>query len=70
MGETIFVEEEQDDADWGNFEPSPPAIPDRSASSTLTDILDHGDILGILSHPGFNVQRRVHLIHAPRRQHI
>jgi hypothetical protein len=43
MGETIFVEE-QDDADWGDFEPSPPAIPDRSASSTLTDILDHEEV--------------------------
>jgi hypothetical protein len=44
MGETIFVEEEQDDADWGDFEPSPPAIPDRSASSTLTDRLDHEEV--------------------------
>jgi hypothetical protein len=34
MGETIFVEEDHNDADWGDLEPSPPVEP---ASTTLAD---------------------------------
>ena len=31
---SIFVEEEQDDADWGDPEPTPPAAPVDPATST------------------------------------
>lgn len=34
MGESIFVEEEQDDADWGDPEPTPPAAPLDPATTT------------------------------------
>ena len=40
MGQTIFVEEEQDDANWGDPEPTPPAAPVELASTTSTDGLD------------------------------
>ena len=34
IGESIFVEEEQEDADWGDPEPTPPAAPLEPAMST------------------------------------
>jgi hypothetical protein len=34
------VEEEHDDADWGDPEPTPPAAPVEPASTTLADGLD------------------------------
>jgi hypothetical protein len=37
MGQTIFVEEEHDDADWGDPEPTPPAAPVEPASTTSAD---------------------------------
>jgi hypothetical protein len=37
MGETIFVEEEHDNVDWGDPELTPPAAPVESASTTLDD---------------------------------
>jgi hypothetical protein len=37
MGQTIFVEEEQDNTDWGDPEPSPPAAPVEPASTTSVD---------------------------------
>jgi hypothetical protein len=43
MGQTIFVEEEHDDADWGDPEPTPLAAPVEPASTIrltgLTPIL-------------------------------
>jgi hypothetical protein len=35
IGERIFVEEEQEDADWGDPELTPPAAPLEPATSTL-----------------------------------
>ena len=35
IGESIFVEEEQEDANWGDPEPTPPAAPLEPATSTL-----------------------------------
>ena len=40
MGETIFLEEEQDDADWSDPKSSTPAAPIEPASTTLADGLD------------------------------
>jgi hypothetical protein len=40
MGQTIFVEEEHDDADWGDPELTPPTAPVKPASTTLADGLD------------------------------
>ena len=40
MGETIFVEEEQDDTDWGNPEPSSLVVPVEPASTTSANRLD------------------------------
>jgi hypothetical protein len=40
MGETIFMEDEHEDADWGDFEPTPPTAPVESASTTSDDGLD------------------------------
>jgi hypothetical protein len=37
MEQPIFVEEEHDDADWGDLEPTPPAAPVEPASSTSAD---------------------------------
>jgi hypothetical protein len=37
MGQTIFVEEEHDDADWGDPEPTPLAAPVEPASTTSAD---------------------------------
>jgi hypothetical protein len=37
MGQTIFVEEEQDDTDWGDHEPSPLATLVEHASITLAN---------------------------------
>lgn len=37
MGQTIFVEQEQDNADWGNHEPSPLATLVEHASTTLAN---------------------------------
>ena len=34
IGESIFVEEEQEDADWGDPEPTPPAAPLEPATTT------------------------------------
>ena len=35
LGESIFVEEEEEDADWGDPEPIPPAAPLEPTTSTL-----------------------------------
>jgi hypothetical protein len=37
MGQTIFVEEEHDDADWVALEPTPPSAPAEPASTTTAD---------------------------------
>jgi hypothetical protein len=37
MGQTIFVEEEHNDADWVALEPTPPATPVELASTTTAD---------------------------------
>jgi hypothetical protein len=37
MGQTIFVEEEHDDADWVALDPTPPAAPVEPASTTTAD---------------------------------
>ena len=37
MNKSIFVEEEQDDADWGDPEPTPPAAPVDPATTTSVD---------------------------------
>jgi hypothetical protein len=37
QGETIFVEEEHDDANWGDLKPTPPTAPVEPASKTLDD---------------------------------
>jgi hypothetical protein len=37
MGQTIFMEEEHDDADWGDPESTPPAAPVDLASTTSDD---------------------------------
>jgi hypothetical protein len=37
MGQTIFVEEEHDDADWVALEPTPPATLVEPASTTTAD---------------------------------
>jgi hypothetical protein len=37
LGQTIFVEEEHDNIDWGDLEPTPPTAPVESASTTLAD---------------------------------
>jgi hypothetical protein len=37
MGQTIFMEEEHDDADWIALEPTPPAAPVEPASTTTAD---------------------------------
>jgi hypothetical protein len=37
MGQTIFAEEEHDDADWVALEPTPPAAPVEPASTTMAD---------------------------------
>ena len=35
IGESIFVEEEQEDADWGDPKPTPPTAPLEPTTSTL-----------------------------------
>jgi hypothetical protein len=37
MGQTIFVEKEHDDTDWGDLEPTPPAAPVDPTSITSAD---------------------------------
>jgi hypothetical protein len=37
MGQTLFVEEELDDADWVALEPTPPAAPVEPGSTTMAD---------------------------------
>jgi hypothetical protein len=37
MGQTIFMEEEHDDANWVALEPTPPAAPVEPASTTTAD---------------------------------
>jgi hypothetical protein len=37
LGESIFVEKEQEDADWGDPKPTPPAAPIKPALTTLVD---------------------------------
>jgi hypothetical protein len=37
MGQTIFVEEEHDNADWVALEPTPPTAPVEPASTTMAD---------------------------------
>jgi hypothetical protein len=60
--------------------PNPPGYGMRSPWDRLTAVSTYGpsgskeddepDLCWDLSHPGFKEQSRVHLIHAPRRQHI
>jgi len=40
IGESIFVEEEQEDADWGDPKPTPPTAPLEPTTSTLAHSLD------------------------------
>ena len=40
IGESIFVEEEQEDADWGDPKPTPPAAPLEPVTSTLAHGFD------------------------------
>jgi hypothetical protein len=35
IGESIFVEEDEEGADWGDLEPTPPAAPVEPATTTL-----------------------------------
>jgi hypothetical protein len=40
IGESIFVEEEQEDADWGDLEPTPLIAPLKPTTSTLANSPD------------------------------
>jgi hypothetical protein len=40
MGQTIFMEKKHDAVDWDDLEPTPPAAPIKSASTTSADGLD------------------------------
>jgi hypothetical protein len=64
------IREEGEGGAQGMLEVKPPSSGSSGTAGAAAHIHAHQRWAAPLSHPGFKGQSRVHLIHAPRRQHI